>query len=995
MMMKNKEKPMQQSKSLQIIIIITLVTATALAMAVFSALNYYREYRSAQDRLRAGLETISQQISSGISQPLYTKNIEGMNRVIASFMQNKILYGVVVNDRHQTVASITRDKNWQIVPAQEVIFSAELFHQRSPLFYAGKKIGSVDVYITTRFLREDLQQDLLTKSVYYFFFIFILVLLLFILLRQTVIKPIKRIEEYALQAGAMDVDDKVYMPYAKLPREMNNLKLVIEKMVERNNARYAELRSSQMALRETEAKYRGIFDNANEGIFQIAPDGRMLTANPALARILGYSSVDELLKTYEHPPPNIYTSPVTITEMLVSIKKHGYVKDIEYVARRKDNTPLTTLVDAYVIRDEKGKVRYYEGMLRDITERKRLDELRIAKESAEKTTQSKNEFLASISHEIRTPLNAIIGFSGLALKNEPASKLKNYLQTISSSARNLLLLINDILDFSKIEAEHLEMESLRFRLRDIIHQTADMVSLKAQKKDIQMNVSIGQNVPDHLIGDPLRLSQVLLNLVNNAVKFTSQGYVTIRVDALQITDQSCRIRFSIEDTGIGMTEEHLSKLFKPFSQADSSITRRFGGTGLGLAISKHLVELMGGRIHVESQPGQGSFFYFTIDFLRYQPEQEPAGSSGDESADDASGLRSIEGARILLVEDNVINQQLAVEILKDIGLDVETAKDGKTALESLEKSQYDLILMDVQLPVMSGLEATAQIRKMNHLNDIPIVAMTADDTLRIKKECLAVGMNDYITKPLDMRRLTFVLIKWLSSRPHHQRQKSEAPERQKEDTPPMTDFPDLLQGIDLAEGLDRLQGNQHLYLKLLTTFRDHYAAVEDEIEQMIRTENYTAMASKAHALKGAAANLSLLDVARCASGLEKTAQKGTIEEMQSALLNFRDKMAVVRLSIQRLPDFCTESRNNGLPEKTWNRDALISLMSNLYTSLKSNDLRAASFFDRLKQQMKDPEYDEDMKHLDQTVTNLDFGSAQDILNHLAEKMNIVLGGKEN
>ena len=784
------------------------------------------------------------------------------------------------------------------------------------------------------------------------------------------------------------------MPYARLPREMSNLKEAIEKMVERNSVRYQELRSSKMALRDTEAKYRGIFDNANEGIFQIAPGGQMLTANTALARILGYSSVEEMIQTYEHPPPDIYSNPSKIGEMLAAIKKLGYVKNVEYLARRKDRTPITTLVDAYAILDPNGKVLYYEGMLRDITERKRLDELRIAKEAAEKTTQSKNEFLASISHEIRTPLNAIMGFSSLAQKNELSPKLANYIRMISGSARNLLLLINDILDFSKIEAEHLEMESVHFRLRDIVQETADIVSLKAGEKNIQLIVSVEQNVPDHLTGDPLRLSQVLLNLAGNAVKFTSQGHVTIRVEAIELSDHNCQVRFSVEDTGIGMTQEHLSKLFKPFSQADSSITRRFGGTGLGLAISKHLVEMMGGQIRVESQPGRGSAFYFTIDFPRWEQEREPASSDGEESADVIAGLRVIRGARILLVEDNIINQQLTAEVLQEFGLNVEIAGDGNAALELLKKTPYDLILMDIQLPVMSGLELTALIRKMNSLEGIPIVAMTADDTLRTKKECLTVGMNDYVTKPMDMQRLTRVLIRWISpGRQQHPDLPASQPRL--ENRPAAADFPGDLPGMDLVEGLKRLQGNRQLYVNLLTIFLNHHATVEDEFRQLIAAENYRAVAAKAHSIKGAAANLSLVDITRSASALEKNAQNGKMSEMQTALQEFGEQMAVIRISI---PHWCAVVRQDeqaGLPEEKLDGERLAAVVRSLCSSLQANDLRAAAQFDILKRQVKDRKYEEDMKCLEQMIINLDFGSAQDLACRLAGKMNIELGGNED
>jgi len=998
--MHNKEMT-RPEKSLKTIIIITLATTAAIVMIAFSVLNYYREYQSAKEKLHVSVDAISAQISSGITQPLWTMNIEGMVNVIESFMQNRILYGVVVRDNHRIVAAITRDENWRIVPTDRDIPSSGLLYKKSRLIHAGKSIGTLEIFITPRFSREDLHQDLLIEGIYFIFFIFILIFILFLVLINTVINPIKTLEDYALKVSAVDLNERVYMPYVRLTQETTNLKLAIEKMVERNNVRYLELNSSQMALRETEAKYRGIFHDATEGIFQIAPDGRMLTANPAMAQILGYTSVDELLKVYNNPPADIYSNPIKISEMLSFIKKYGYVKDIEYVARRSDKTPITTLVDAHAIRDETGKVLYYEGMLRDITERKRLDELRIAKEAAEKTTQSKNEFLANMSHEIRTPMNAIIGFSNLALQNELSPKLRNYLQTISGSARNLLHLINDILDFSKLEARHLEIESVDFQLDEVIRNTSDLVSLKAQEKNIQLTVSIAQNVPNELIGDPLRLNQVLLNLANNAIKFTSSGHVIIRVDAIDITGDTCQLKFSVEDTGIGMSEEHLSKLFKPFSQADSSITRKYGGTGLGLAISKHLVEIMGGRIQVESQLDKGSIFYFTINLIRR--ERDFKRLSGTDSVwnqpisqkTKAAELRNIKGAKILLVEDNIINQQLTTEILKEIGLHVEISNNGQEALEQLDKTKYDLILMDVQIPVMSGLETTTLIRKISHLKDIPIVAMTAHDTVRTKKECLAVGMNDFITKPLDIELLFSILIKWLAPRSQKDGEKTDQPLPGPETITSCADLPDSLPGINLAEGLGRLQSNKRLYLNLLTSFLNHYATVENEIAQTIQASDYRVVAVKAHTIKGAAANLSLVDVADSAGQLEEKAQGDDREEILVALQRFMDRMAVARQSIRSLPNVGKDDDRSLPLAESMDMVALSSLFRELYLFLKNHDLRAATQFDLLKKQIKGREFDAELNRMEQMLANLDFVNARDALDLLAIKFNIILGGKEN
>ena len=1000
-MMTDNNETTHQAKSLKTIIIVTLVTTSALLMIVFAGLNYYREYQNAEEKIRASLNSLSGQIASSITQPLWTLNLEGLTKVIESFMQNRLIAGIVVRDHDRIVVAMTRDQEWRAVAAKTDISPGRLLHQKNPLLYEGKKIGEIEVYLTTAFMRGDISESIMIGGIYFIFFNLILLVVLFVVLMNTVINPLRTIEDYAHRVSIADFNERAYMPFMKLNQEMSNLKHAIEKMVERNNSRYIELNQSQIDLRETEAKYRGIFQNAAEGIFQLAPDGRLTTANPALAKIFGYENTEELLDAFKHGVQGMFSNPQQIKDIVTLLKKQGYVSDYEYPAKRKDRSSITTMIDAHIIRDAAGNIMYYEGIVRDITERKRLEELRIAKEAAEKTSQSKNVFLANISHEIRTPMNAIIGFSNLALQNDLSPKLKNYLDTISISARNLLRLINDILDFSKIEADRLEMESAPFRLDEVIKNTSDLVSLKAQEKGIQFLVSVGENVPVELTGDPFRLSQILLNLANNAVKFTQAGHVLISVEALEIAGENCQLKFSIKDTGIGMSKEQIARLFKPFSQADSSVTRRFGGTGLGLAICKHLVEMMGGRIQVESLMDQGSTFYFTLDFIHRPSQSQPIWVADSvlnrqkrqKTREDA--LRDIHGAFILLVEDNIINQQLTTEILKETGVQIEIANNGREALEQLQKRNYDLILMDVQMPVMSGLETTILIRENPQWQDIPIVAMTAHDTASDKEKCLASGMNDYITKPLDTDLLMSILAQWIA--PGRKQDKAVASPLSDTLSAETSDhnLPASLPGVDIASGLARLQGNERLYFKLLKLFAHQYGNAVSEIATMIHKEDFSAITAKAHTIKGAAANLSLRTVAAVARRLEDHAQNGIHDEIIIALQRFSEELAVACASIKLLTD---KSQDEG-PSIDETADpvdkvALASTFRELQASFEKSDLRATAHFDLLKKQMKGRKEDAALNRMEQLLTTLDFGNASDILHELACKHNISLGGNE-
>jgi PAS domain S-box-containing protein len=515
-----------------------------------------------------------------------------------------------------------------------------------------------------------------------------------------------------------------------------------------------ERRRAEEALRNSERNYRELMEQAADAIFVADPKGlRYVDANQAACDLLGYAREELIGMPFNSifHPDEIAQEPIKYEEMW-----RGEIIHTRRRFRRKNGSYVPVELNARMLAD--GRL---QALARDVSEwLSREAELKKANEKAEAASRAKSEFLANMSHEIRTPMNSVIGMARLALLHEHDSGQRGYLEKILLSGEHLLGIIDDILDFSKIDAGKLGIEYVELDVVRVMENVTSIVAEKAKAKGLHYAVDVGSDIPRGLFGDPLRLRQILLNLTDNAIKFTSSGEVKVSVQRLKCDRSDCLIHFEVCDTGIGMSEQSLAGLFNPFQQADGSVTRNYGGTGLGLVISKRLVDLMGGEMGISSKPGKGSTFWFRIPL--YKAKGSAKSSSEIDMVDQDSARKLVGGKRVLLVENNLFNQQVARELMENVGLVVLVANNGVEALELLRQDRFDGVLMDLQMPVMDGLEAVAHIRTNPDWDALPVIAMTANALEEERKRCLAAGMNDFIPKPVRPEMLYAVLAKWLS-----------------------------------------------------------------------------------------------------------------------------------------------------------------------------------------------------------------------------------------
>ncbi|MDD3813851.1 MAG: PAS domain S-box protein [Desulfocapsaceae bacterium] len=867
----------------------------------------------------------------------------------------------------------------------------------------------------------------------------------------------------------------------------------------------AEQKQLGQRLRDHQFYTRSLFEANIDALMTTDPAGIITDVNKQMEELTDCTR-DELIGA---PFKKYFTDPERAEAGIKLVLSEKKVTNYELTARTRDGKETVVSLNATTFYDRDRRLQGVFAAARDVTERKFLDqvleektaELEKAKAVAEQANLAKSDFLSNMSHEIRTPMNAIIGMSHLALKTELTPRQRDYIKKIKGSSRHLLSIINDILDFSKIEVGKLTIEDTEFQLEKMLDNVANLIGEKTFAKELELVFDIDKNVPPYLIGDPLRMGQVLINYCNNAVKFTEHGEIDIVIRLQEETVEDVLLYCAVRDTGTGLTEEQMGRLFQRFSQSDASTTREFGGTGLGLAISKRLAEMMGGEVGVSSEPGKGSTFWFTsrlrkgsgqscqlalstdmqgkrvlvvddnenarqmlgdllgrMSFMVDQVESGQAAigavdraeaqglpyeivfldwkmpgmdgnetarrlrelplsrmphmimvtafgreeviraaegvdigdvlfkpvspsvlfdsvqrimggvdegvrTSGDAPTDTFAQLITIQGARILLVEDNDLNQEVATELLRDAGFIVDLAENGQIALNKVRAADYDLVLMDMQMPVMDGVTATQEIRKEVRLRDLPVVAMTANVMQGDRDRCIAAGMNDHVAKPIEPEVLWTALLKWIKPR-----------QSAAVDVEPQVvvdvDLPSGIAGLDMADGLRRVLGKKPLYLSMLRMFVAGQKSVVTEILKALDGDSWNTAERLAHTLKGVSGTIGAIALQQMAEKIEGVIrQRSPRVEIDAHLDELKMVLAdlIAQLELQ-LPEEGVKTPVTVFPEQ------LKAVCAKLEAMLVDDDAEAVDVL-AANAELLDKAFPNHYRQIDDNMRTFDFEAA--------------------
>lgn len=796
---------------------------------------------------------------------------------------------------------------------------------------------------------------------------------------------------FAWHIVGMDIDILIYflviafyMVSCLYTRQIERTKAVLEKEI-----------ASNQKLKNQHYFTNQLLDAIPGGIFYVSRDDRLLGMNNKLSRHYGLEAeayINQNLAEFPYMSKADYRQYCQMKEEALSTRSPAVRQSSFLSASGREGFALYSL-NVYYLAD--GSVGGFLGVFTDISEIKEKEQaLQAALKNANAATEAKSLFLANMSHEIRTPMNAILGMSHLVMQTELDARQEDYVNKIHGAATALLGIINDILDFSKIESGKLGMETIDFNLEKVIDDTILLFAEKAAARKLEFIVDVPADLPRWYRGDPLRLGQVLTNLVGNAVKFTSAGTIRVTISLEESRGKRHRLKFSVQDTGIGIAPNNLERLFEPFIQNDNSTTRHYGGTGLGLSISRNLVELMGGNLWAESDLGVGSIFNFTIwlgKSARATPVIKKALSDPEQSP-----LAMLAGLKILLAEDNPVNRQIAEELLRQEGALVDSVENGAAALKRINdadaRDDYDLILMDLQMPVMDGFEATRKIRIINQ--DIPILAMTARTMADERNECLNNGMNDHISKPIDPLLLYHIILKYVNPQAKDRgvpvdasagtEVREEIPELIKEKSDAIRIEAMKIKEIDWDQVMNRMGNSQELILTLLTVFAETHPDMAADMETALETQNKDLLKQKLHTAKGVLGNIDATELYQQVCKMEaELLESGMNEILNTDIKKFKISFDHFYSAIQSFIDSQPETPEEY--QQTVDLTMLDQILAELEPLLLEGDTEALTFFDDNRQLLKSALSPQNFKQLAELLRGYAFDEALTVLEAVRKK----------